>query len=608
MLHHRLSKGLALATSLALVGASAGAQQTPGWVLAEQKISRLTGGADFHIDEGDQFGRSVISLGDLDGDGVGDIAVGAHHDDDGGTNGLSSNLGAVWVLFLNPDGTVKERSKISQTRGNFLGPLSHQDQFGRSMGNIGDFDGDGVTDIAVGAAFDDDGGVRRGAVWLLYLNPDGTVKDQRKISSTAGGFSGVLDDDDQFGRAVISLGDLDGDGVTDLAVGAAYDDDGGTSGFASNVGAVWILFMNADGTVRSEQKISATAGSFGAFPGNYANFGLCLANIGDLDGDGVVDLAVGEPKDRDGGVRHGALWILFLRDDGTVKGKQKISDFEGNFLAPINYGSEFGTSVSSLGDIDGDGVVDLAVGTILDDEVPNDRGAVHILFMNQDGTVKDYQKINSVQGGFTSQLDDEDWFGSAVAGLGDLDGDGKADLVVGARFDDDGGPNRGAVYVLFLDGVTSERILTQGDMVFYGCGLNPESSLSVLAGDPSLGGTLTLGLDNPLGTQAPGANASLVLSLAPHRQHPCGAISASRGMNGPGEVLISLAGGNRLRPNLSGPPWAGPGIPSPVDIPIPNDPAIAGIPVYAQGFLFDRTAAPGNRMGLTTALEFVLGP
>ena len=81
------------------------------------------------------------------------------------------------------------------------------------------FDSDSVTDLAVGAGGDDDGGVNAGAVWILFMNTDGTVASEQKISNTAGGFGGVLDSGDNFGRDVANIGDLDGDGVTDLAVG-----------------------------------------------------------------------------------------------------------------------------------------------------------------------------------------------------------------------------------------------------------------------------------------------------------------------------------------------------------------------------------------------------
>ena len=283
-----------------------------GTVASEQKISDTAGNFGGALDNGDIFGGSVASIGDLDGDGVPDLAVGAQLDDDGGTN---SARGAVWILFMNSDGTVASHEKISDTAGNFGGALDNGDIFGGSVASIGDLDGDGVPDLAVGAQLDDDGGTNsaRGAVWILFMNSDGTVASHEKISDTAGNFGGALDNGDIFGGSVASIGDLDGDGVPDLAVGAQLDDDGGTN---SARGAVWILFMNSDGTVASHEKISDTAGNFGGDLDILDRFGTSVAVIGDLDGDGVPDLAVGAQGDDDGGTTNssdrGAVWILFM--------------------------------------------------------------------------------------------------------------------------------------------------------------------------------------------------------------------------------------------------------------------------------------------------------
>ena len=413
----------------------------PGWVLSHQKISDTQGGFTGILDDTDFFGSSVAALGDLDGDGVDDLAVGANSDNDGGTS-----RGAVWILFLNPDGTVKSHQKISATEGGGL-PLGFQGWFGISAAALDDLDGDGVGDLAVGAYGDHGGGSQRGAVWILFLNPDGTVKAHQKISDNEGG-GPPLDNTDLFGVSVASLGDLDGDGVGDLAVGALLDDDGG-----KNRGAVWVLFLNTDGTVKSHQKISDTQGGFKGILDDTDYFGWSAAALGDLDGDGVSDLAVGAKWDDDGGGARGAVWVLFLNADGTVKSHQKISDTEGGFTGTLDNSDEFGSSVASLGDIDGDGVGDLAVGAIWDDDGGFRGGAVWVLFLNPDGTVKAHQKISSTEGGFTGTLDVADKFGSSVAALGDHDGDGLADLAVGATGDDDGGSARGAVWVLFLDGI-----------------------------------------------------------------------------------------------------------------------------------------------------------
>ena len=424
-----------------------GAQVCAGTVLSHQKISATQGGFTGVVESADSFGNSIASLGDFDGDGVGDLAVGALGDDDGSGYG-----GAVWLQFLKADGSVKSHQKISATQGGFTGTLDVGDFFGTSVVSIGDHDGDGVGDLAVGATGDDDGGfnTNRGAVWLLFLNADGTVKSHQKISAIEGGFTGTLDKRAAFGSSVASLGDLDGDGVGDLAVGARGDSDGGFE-----VGAVWVLFLKTDGTVKSHQKINATEGGFvGALHPND-QFGRSTASLGDINGDGVNDLAVGESPFGQT-LEELTVWVLFLNTDGTVKSHRKIGANQGGFTGTLSFSDGFGNSVAGLGDLDGDGTGDLAVAASGDDDGGSGRGAVWVLFLNTDGTVKLHQKISDAQGGFTGMLDNSDGFGTSMAPLGDLDGNGVGDLAVAASGDDDGGSGRGAIWVLFLDGAPGE--------------------------------------------------------------------------------------------------------------------------------------------------------
>ena len=207
----------ALAVASLIVALGSTARALPGEVLLEQKISDTVGGFPGALDDDDRFGNAVAPLGDLDGNGVPDLAVAAQLDDDGGTD-----RGAVWILFLASDGSVLSHRKISDLSG-----FGDGDRFGHSLAPIGDLDGDGIVDLAVGADRDDDGGADTGAVYLLFLHANGTLKSHSKISDTTLG-GGVLEVGKNFGSAVAPLGDLDGDGVTELAVGTPRSDDGGS--------------------------------------------------------------------------------------------------------------------------------------------------------------------------------------------------------------------------------------------------------------------------------------------------------------------------------------------------------------------------------------------
>jgi|GEM_PF-1443891 len=426
----------------------ADAARSNGLISRHQKISDTEGDFDEVLDNGDGFGICTDTIGDLNDDGVEDFVVGAWKDDDGGTN-----FGASYILFMNRLGTVESSQKISMTTGGFTGGIDSADDFGEAVTGIGDLDLDGIEDIVISERASDDGGTDRGALYVLFMNANGTVKAQQEISDLVGGFTGVLDNFDVFGGCVESIEDQNSDGIPDLAVCAASDDDGGT-----DRGAVWILHMNRDGTVASHTKISDTEGGFTTTLDNSDKFGTSVAVIPDLNGDGVDEWAVGAVLDDDGGAsqsaERGAVYILFRNADGSIASEVKISDLTTNFAGQLSDGDRFGASIASLGDLDGDGLSEIVVGAWNDDDGGTDRGAFYIIFLDSTGGVKRFQKVSSTEGNFTGTLDNSDNLGFQITAA-DLNDDGLTEIATGAYLDDDGGDGRGALWIFYLQNIAT---------------------------------------------------------------------------------------------------------------------------------------------------------
>lgn len=383
-------------------------------------------------------------------------------------------------LFGQTPGTINTIQKISNSSGGLGNVLGSGGSFGNRVANIGDLDGDGVIDLAVGEEYADDGGTDRGAVWVLFMKKDGTVKSKQKISQTSGNLGLTFSDGVRFGFSLAGIGDLDGDGVSDIAVGSVVEN--------SFTGAIWILFLKSDGTVKSTAKIDKYTTSFTSL-NTYDLFAFDIANAGDINNDGVTDIIASAPQDDNGGTDRGAVYIIFLYSNGSVKGYQKISDTQGNFSASLDDADYFGSSVSLMGDINGDGLADIVVGAYNDDDGATNAGAIYFLHLKADGTVKGYKKISNNNLSNNNILAAGDIFGKAVAFTSDKNGDGINDVLVGASQHDGGGTDKGAVYLLLLD--SSQQVKSYFE---YSNSTNSTLSSAIDNGDKF--GTSLVSLDN----------------------------------------------------------------------------------------------------------------
>ncbi|MEL0652771.1 integrin alpha [Algibacter sp. TI.3.09] len=395
------------------------------------------------------------------------------------------------ILQYQPEGSVT----ITEGSGGLVAGLESGDRFGRDHDKIGDVDGDGVIDFVVGARSDDDGETDAGAVYILFMNNDGTVKANQKISMLSGGFSEVLNEGNFFGYGVAGIGDYDADGIPDIAVAAPVapnnalyiihlkadgtvkdfvkneninanglsaigdlNNDGridlvacapGSNDGGSNRGAIDILFLNANSQVIYTTKvtISSTQGGFGdGLEDNDQFGGREVAMLGDLNNDGNKKLAVGAFMS-DGG--KGAIWILSL-DSTTynVVSKTKITEglngFTDELVTDINpngtFGANLGHAMCAPGDIDGDGIADLVTGANQQYE-----GWGYVLYLNADKTVKSFDRINNTEGGFNLTLEAEGRFSRSISYGGDLKGDGSMAINFGG-----GAGTTGTMYTLFF--------------------------------------------------------------------------------------------------------------------------------------------------------------
>ncbi|MBI2551342.1 FG-GAP repeat protein [Candidatus Uhrbacteria bacterium] len=318
--------------------------------------------------------------------------------------------------------------------------LSDLDQYGSSVTSIGDLDRDGVADVLVGSPDDNTGGIEVGSAYIHFLRADGRVKQTTELNAfTRGG--ALLFPKDRYGSAMTLIGDLDRDGVQEIAVSATHDQNPGMA-----QGAVFIHYMSRDGSIQRTAEINSATPN-GPLHSAGVEYGTSLAGVGDLDRDGIADLAVSTPLANGGA---GNVYIHFLQADGRVKRTVSINNLSPNGPAGLGIDEGYGQSVTLIGDVDHDGVQDLAVGAPERLVLGEEQGSVFIHLMNMDGSVKRTIELTG-QTFFGAPVMAGDQYGASVAFAGDVNADGIQDLVVGAPGTDTIGTDMGAAYVHFLN-------------------------------------------------------------------------------------------------------------------------------------------------------------
>ncbi len=363
-----------------------------------------------HAEDGGEFGCSVSGLGDIDGDGFADIVVGAWNEDPW----LSpTNAGRVYA-FSGQSGAVLQ---------SFESPNEEIDGlFGCSVAAVGDLDADGYTDVIIGADWEDPDTSPAGA-GRAYIFSGRTGVLLQTLASPQETPSGC------FGYSVAGIGDVDGDSLPDVAVGAVWEEDGPG---LENAGRVY-LFSGTTGALL-HSLVSPN-------PSEHGGFGRSVAGLGDVDGDGHADMLVGASGEGGGADSlHAGRAYIFSGLTGTVLSDMRSPDGQTR--------GWFGYAATGVGDVNGDSVPDAVVSAYGESGDPGDRGAGAVyVFPGRNGEV--LCTLTS------SNPDSEGVFGWSLAAAGDVNGDGFTDLVIGAPGEGLGGlpEEAGRVYVIDVAGL-----------------------------------------------------------------------------------------------------------------------------------------------------------
>ncbi len=348
--------------------------------------------------DGIEFGTSVACAGDVNGDGYDDIIIGAPYYDNGETY-----EGAAFVYYGSSSGLPDSYNWKGESNEDYA-------KYGYSVSSAGDVNGDGYNDVVIGAPDKSESFVYYGGVNGLSLN-----YEWRYVCDQGGS---------EYGNSV-SFTDFNGDGYSDIIVGAprydvAYYDDG----------AVFIYYGSRAGlSIDYDLKIGGPSDPF-----YYTQFGSSVAGAGDINNDGYDDIIIGAPEYDNGERDEGAAFVYY-----GYSSENNSLDVE---LESNQEGACLGYSVSSAGDVNGDGYSDVIVGAPYYDNGETDEGAVFVYYGSDTGLSINYDWM-----GESNQ--DSAFYGYSVSSAGDVNGDGYSDIIVGVPYYDNGETDEGAVFVYY---------------------------------------------------------------------------------------------------------------------------------------------------------------
>ena len=306
--------------------------------------------------QGAYFGISIVTVGDINDDGVQDIAVGAYADH---SNMVNERCGSVYILMMNDDGTVKAHQRLGEGEGGFVGwgPQAH---LGTGLAAVGDINNDSIPDLVIASDGDRELGPNGGAVFIVYLNRDGTVKSQKKITPK-GSFFSDYSVGDRFGIRVSNTGDINGDGNFDILVG--------TVGLKS-----WLVFLDENQEVIGTKVYDYNDASIRSIFLDAEVFGHTVSSIPDINYDGRNEILLSAYRTTSG---YGEVALIFLNDKGDITGHKLLNkDLNG---LDLEEDEDFGSNLSYLGDLNNDGFPDIGVGGGQNSDIIEKGGAVYVI-------------------------------------------------------------------------------------------------------------------------------------------------------------------------------------------------------------------------------------